>query len=88
MRDIGIKMLQIEDISSYVMKRLQLLLKILQHEPLEDPKLEKLRLQQTISFNRILGEYAKGKMSKVLVMKHVKDFLKEWEWRKRKGVIK
>jgi len=77
-----------KQINPYTMERFQLLLKILQHEPLEDPKLEKLRLQQTISFNRILGEYAKGKMSKVLVMKHVKDFLKEWEWRKRKGMIK
>ena len=83
MKDTGTKMPQIENIYSYMMKRFQLVLKILRHEPLDDPELEKLRLQQTVSFNRILGEYARGKMSKILFMKHVKGFLREWEWRRR-----
>lgn len=62
-----------------MMERFRRIIKILQHEPLDDTELEMTRLQQTISFNRILGEYAKGKMSKFLFMRHVKGYLYEWE---------
>ena len=44
-------------------------------DPLEDEEIEKLRLQYTKVFYRMLGEYAKGKTSKIMVLNHVKEYL-------------
>ena len=44
-------------------------------DPLEDEEIEKLRLQYTKAFYKMLGEYLKGKMSKIMVLNHVKEYL-------------
>ena len=71
-------------ITPYMMERFRIILKVLYNEPLDDPELERIRLQQTIAFNRILGEYVRGKMNRHMFMKHVKGYLHEWKRKLKK----
>ncbi|MCD6512368.1 MAG: hypothetical protein J7K61_02035 [Thermoplasmata archaeon] len=48
-------------------------------DPLEDEEIEKLRLQYTKTFYRMLGQYANGKMSKVMIINHIKEYLESLE---------
>ena len=63
--------------------KLQDILYFIFADPLEDHTKEKLRLQHTKAFYKMLGEYIRGNMDKTAFMNHIKTYLREWEWRRR-----
>ena len=70
----------LEEFSS-MMGRVQNAMRFIFAEPLEDEEIEKLRLQYAEAFYKMLGEYARGKMSKMMIIKHIKEYLDSLEKR-------
>lgn len=66
---------------SYMLGRVQNAMRFVFAEPLEDEELEKMRLQYTEVFYKMLGEYARGKMNKIMIIKHIKEYLDNLEKR-------
>lgn len=47
-------------------------------------EIEKLRLQYAKAFYRMLGEYVKGEMSKIMILDHLKEYLRILEKRRKR----
>lgn len=83
MKDFGeVKMgedKEIIKVFSDVLERTKEVMYFVFGDPLTDLEKEKLRLQHTKAFYRMLGEFIRGRMNKVAFMDHMKTYLKQWE---------